>query len=138
MLAYTFGLRHAFDADHIAAIDNVTRKLMQEGKRPVAVGLLLLARPFDDRGRAVDRNRGYSYGASTEVRQPHQRRRRCRHAGFGVVPVRHRHCESSHSRIDLSNLSNSEERRQIRRGRPRSHAVQSAGSWGVSCVAFFT
>jgi high-affinity nickel-transport protein len=38
-LAYTFGLRHAFDADHIAAIDNVTRKLMQEGKRPVAVGL---------------------------------------------------------------------------------------------------
>jgi high-affinity nickel-transport protein len=39
MLAYAFGLRHAFDADHIAAIDNVTRKLMQEGKRPVAVGL---------------------------------------------------------------------------------------------------
>jgi nickel/cobalt transporter (NiCoT) family protein len=38
-LAYTFGLRHAVDADHIAAIDNVTRKLMQEGKRPVAVGL---------------------------------------------------------------------------------------------------
>ena len=37
-LAYTFGLRHAFDADHIAAIDNVTRKLIQEGKRPVAVG----------------------------------------------------------------------------------------------------
>lgn len=39
LLAYTFGLRHALDADHIAAIDNVTRKLMQEGKRPVAVGL---------------------------------------------------------------------------------------------------
>jgi len=38
-LAYTFGLRHAVDADHIAAIDNVTRKLMQQGKRPVAVGL---------------------------------------------------------------------------------------------------
>jgi nickel/cobalt transporter (NiCoT) family protein len=37
-LAYTFGLRHAFDADHIAAIDNVTRKLMQEGERPIAVG----------------------------------------------------------------------------------------------------
>src|SRR5580693_1507170 len=36
-LAYSFGLRHAVDADHIAAIDNVTRKLMQEGKRPVAV-----------------------------------------------------------------------------------------------------
>ena len=39
ILAYSFGLRHAFDADHIAAIDNVTRKLMQEGKRPIAVGL---------------------------------------------------------------------------------------------------
>ena len=37
-LAYTFGLRHAVDADHIAAIDNVTRKLMQGGKRPVSVG----------------------------------------------------------------------------------------------------
>jgi nickel/cobalt transporter (NiCoT) family protein len=38
VLAYTFGLRHAVDADHIAAIDNVTRKLMQDGQRPVAVG----------------------------------------------------------------------------------------------------
>lgn len=39
LLAYSFGLRHAFDADHIAAIDNVTRKLMNEGQRPVGVGL---------------------------------------------------------------------------------------------------
>ena len=38
-LAFAFGLRHAVDADHISAIDNATRKLMQEGKRPVAVGL---------------------------------------------------------------------------------------------------
>ncbi len=38
LLAYSFGLRHAVDADHIAAIDNVTRKLMQDGNRPVAVG----------------------------------------------------------------------------------------------------
>jgi high-affinity nickel-transport protein len=37
-LAYTFGLRHAVDADHISAIDNVTRKLMQEGQRPLLVG----------------------------------------------------------------------------------------------------
>jgi high-affinity nickel-transport protein len=36
--AYTLGLRHAFDADHISAIDNVTRKLMQEQQRPVGVG----------------------------------------------------------------------------------------------------
>jgi nickel/cobalt transporter (NiCoT) family protein len=39
MVAYGLGLRHAVDADHIAAIDNVTRKLMQEGKKPVTVGL---------------------------------------------------------------------------------------------------
>ncbi len=37
-LAYTFGLRHAFDADHISAIDNTTRKLLQDGRKPVGVG----------------------------------------------------------------------------------------------------
>ena len=38
MLAYTLGMRHAFDADHISAIDNTTRKLMSEGQRPLSVG----------------------------------------------------------------------------------------------------
>jgi len=38
-LAYTFGLRHAFDADHISAVDDTTRYLLQKGKRPLAVGL---------------------------------------------------------------------------------------------------
>jgi high-affinity nickel-transport protein len=38
LLAYTLGMRHAFDADHIAAIHNTTRKLMSEGKRPLSVG----------------------------------------------------------------------------------------------------
>lgn len=38
VIAYSFGLRHAVDADHIAAIDNVTRKLMQDGQRPAGVG----------------------------------------------------------------------------------------------------
>ena len=64
-LAYVLGLRHAVDPDHIAAIDNVTRKLMQEGKKPLTVGLFfalghstlicvavwliaLTARSFDD------------------------------------------------------------------------------------------
>jgi nickel/cobalt transporter (NiCoT) family protein len=37
-LAYTFGLRHAFDADHISAIDNTTRKMLQSGRKPVSVG----------------------------------------------------------------------------------------------------
>ena len=39
--AYTLGMRHAFDADHIAAIDNTTRKLMAEGQRPLSVGFWL-------------------------------------------------------------------------------------------------
>src|SRR5690242_14586977 len=38
VLAYTLGMRHAFDADHIAAIDNTTRNLVNEGKRPLSVG----------------------------------------------------------------------------------------------------
>src|SRR6201995_3854817 len=38
LTAYTLGMRHAFDADHIAAIDNTTRKLMAEGQRPLSVG----------------------------------------------------------------------------------------------------
>jgi len=38
LLAYVLGLRHAVDADHIAAIDNVVRKLMQDGKKPLSVG----------------------------------------------------------------------------------------------------
>src|SRR5437870_4809234 len=38
LTAYTLGLRHALDADHISAIDNTTRKLMAERKRPISVG----------------------------------------------------------------------------------------------------
>jgi high-affinity nickel-transport protein len=47
-IAYSFGLRHAVDADHISAIDNVTRKLMQHGKRPVAVGLARQQQPCEN------------------------------------------------------------------------------------------
>ncbi|HUW64177.1 MAG TPA: HoxN/HupN/NixA family nickel/cobalt transporter, partial [Spirochaetia bacterium] len=43
MLAYVFGLRHAADADHIAAIDNTTRKLINDGQRPVGVGFFFSA-----------------------------------------------------------------------------------------------
>jgi hypothetical protein len=48
LLAYSFGLRHAVDADHIAAIDNVTRKLMQDGKRPVRIGFFLALGEFNE------------------------------------------------------------------------------------------
>ena len=67
--AYTLGLRHAFDADHIGAIDNTTRKLMAEGQRPLSVGfffslghstiVFLLALPvLDRRARAERLGRG--------------------------------------------------------------------------------
>jgi nickel/cobalt transporter (NiCoT) family protein len=42
VLSYGLGIRHAMDADHIAAIENVTRKLMHEGQRPVGTGLFFL------------------------------------------------------------------------------------------------
>src|ERR1700689_4661887 len=45
ILAYTLGMRHAFDADHIAAIDNTTRKLIRTRKGPLAVGFFFSLRP---------------------------------------------------------------------------------------------
>ena len=66
--AYTLGLRHAFDADHISAIDNTTRKLMSEGKRPLSVGFWFSLGPLDDRVRArvpdLDRGARRSTGRS--------------------------------------------------------------------------
>ena len=46
LTAYMLGVRHAFDADHIASIDNTTRKLVGEGKSSVSAGLLVLPRPL--------------------------------------------------------------------------------------------
>ena len=51
ILAYTLGMRHAFDADHIAAIDNTTRKLVQDGKRPLSVGFFFSLGPLHHRVR---------------------------------------------------------------------------------------
>ena len=86
-LAYTFGLRHACDADHIAAIDNVTRKLMQEGKRPVAVGF------FFSLGHStivVALSVAIAITATavqSKFDNSHKHRRDCRHFGLGLVPV---------------------------------------------------
>ena len=62
LTAYLFGLRHAFDADHIAAIDNTTRKLLRAGEAVDGRGLLLLARPLDRRllARRRPRPRGHA------------------------------------------------------------------------------
>ena len=86
-LAYSFGLRHAVDADHIAAIDNVTRKLMQEGKRPLAIGF------FFSLGHStvvVLAPIGVAATASAfkdELEEFHSDRRHHRHLGLGGLPA---------------------------------------------------
>ncbi len=95
LTAYTLGLRHAFDADHIAAIDNTTRKLMTEGKRPLSVGfffslghstvVFVLAFLFAIGVTRAERAR------STQRRlDAAQRHEPGRHRRLGHVPVRDR------------------------------------------------
>ena len=86
-LAYSFGLRHAVDADHIAAIDNITRKLMQQGKRPVTTGLFFslghsTVVVLASIGGGGDRDRLQG----PDGRHPCGRRRD-RHAGLGGFPA---------------------------------------------------
>ena len=85
--AYTLGLRHAFDADHISAIDNTTRKLMSEGKRPLSVGFWFSLGHSSRRVRAGNRTdvRGEGDHRPDQRRQldgrdvrRHHRHRRCR------------------------------------------------------------
>ena len=62
VLAYTLGLRHAFDADHISAVDDTTRYLLQKGKRPLGVGFFFvqgqrLIRPTPNPSRKREGNK---------------------------------------------------------------------------------
>ena len=75
--AYTLGMRHAFDADHIAAIDNTTRKLMADGKRPVSVGFWFALGHSTIVVVAGRRHRGRRRTSSTRDRRQLQRRTRC-------------------------------------------------------------
>ena len=68
LTAYTLGLRHAFDADHIAAIDNTTRKLMADGQRPLSVGFFFSS-PWHDRLRARGAVRRRGQGAQRRRRE---------------------------------------------------------------------
>ena len=99
--AYTLGLRHAFDADHISAIDNTTRKLMNERRErrgveaPAQRRVLLLARALDDRRRDRSRPRHRRKGGLRRRLQqrlgPRAVRRDLRHRRLGVVPLPDRH-----------------------------------------------
>jgi hypothetical protein len=121
LLAYGFGLRHAVDADHIAAIDNVTRKLMQEGKRPVTVGFFFAlghSTVVIRRRRGRDRN-----GAERTLRPVQVDRRVHRHAGVGGVPVRDCDRQPAHLALGLADLPPCEGRRPLR-GRRLRHPAQ--------------
>ena len=116
-LAYSFGLRHAVDADHIAAIDNVTRKLMQEGKRPVAAGFYF---SLGHSTVVVLASVGVAVTAAA-VQGPAggfpDHRGRDRHLDIGRLPAPHRDHQRGHAGQRLSGVPPRQERRGGRRRR---------------------
>ena len=124
-LAYSFGLRHALDADHIAAIDNVTRKLMQQGERPIAVGLY-----FSLGHSTIVVVLSIAIAISTAALQTRfetsqSRRSVAWDVRFVAVPVRHRLRQRTGADLDLSDVQRREERGAFYRGRPQSRSVKS-------------
>ena len=116
-LAYSFGLRHAVDADHIAAIDNVTRKLMQEGKRPVGVGFMfslghstiVVLGSIAIAWTALTLAASHGCGAGNRGSR--------RHPGVHLFSVWDCGREYSRSAIHLPNLHQGSRGRAVRRGR---------------------
>ncbi len=109
LLAYTFGLRHAVDADHIAAIDNVTRKLMQQGKRPVAVGFFFSLGHSTIVFRFVGRHRPDFRCDQGPVQFLSSHRRNDRNWRFRFLSAGHRLRQHHHPHLGLSapfNMSN--------------------------------
>ncbi len=113
LTAYLFGLRHAFDADHIAAIDNTTRKLLAEGKRPVGVGF------FFSLGHSTivfTLVMALALGARTVnsgIPALHEYGELHRRLGLGHVPVDHRHPEPDRARRHPADLPRDEDRRRM-------------------------
>ena len=108
-LAYSLGLRHAFDADHISAIDNTTRKLMQDGRRPLSIGYWFSLGPFDDRGhdrrRHGSRREGGLWGGRQRPLSPRAVREHLRHRRLGRVSLSHSLAQHSDSQEYLRRLS---------------------------------
>ena len=126
-LAYTLGLRHAFDADHISAIDNTTRKLMSEGKRPLSIGFwfsLGHSTIVVAIGVAIVLAEKTVYGALSHNKlEPRAVRRDLRHDRLGDVPVPDRHAECRDPRRRLPRVPRDAPRR-LRRDRARAPAQQ--------------
>jgi high-affinity nickel-transport protein len=98
--AYTLGMRHAFDADHIAAIDNTTRKLMSEGQRPLSVGFWFsLGHSSIVFGLTLLLSLGVKALANpvaTTTPNAARRHRPDRYERLGHVPLRHRRHQPRH------------------------------------------
>ena len=90
LLAYTFGLRHAVDADHISAIDNVTRKLMQAGKKPVSVGFFFSLGHSTIVVALSRRDRLRGDGRARIAAGSRKHRRRDRNVDLRALPLRDR------------------------------------------------
>ena len=125
--AYTLGMRHAFDADHIAAIDNTTRKLMADGRRPLSVGFwfslghstvvfvlcfllgigvrTLAGQVADDSSRAAAAHRPDRYGGLRRLPVPDRgpQPRRPGRGGQGVPPDAHRRVRRGRRSSSTSN-----------------------------------
>jgi len=110
LLAYVLGLRHAVDADHIATIDNVVRKLMQDGKRPLAVGLFFSLGHSLSIAVAVAAIAAAAF--ALQIHRQHRRHRRVR-----VLPADDRRHQPRHPAQRLAKLSQSAPRRGCRRRR---------------------
>ena len=92
-VAYMFGLRHAFDADHIAAIDDTVRFMLQKGQQAARRRLLLLAGPFDDRAGLRSPSPSPPGGRETGLPRAEEPRRHHRRGRIRHLPVAHRHPE---------------------------------------------
>ena len=129
-LAYGFGLRHAVDADHISAIDNTTRKLMQEGKRPVGVGFFFslghstIVISAVRRAGPLDGLRAEAHAA---VAGP---RRHRRHARLRPVPVCHRLHQPDRAVEPVQDLPRHPARRKTREDQHMGDMLDQRGLLG--------
>ena len=120
ILALTLGMRHAFDADHIAAIDNTTRKLMAEGKRPLSVGFFFslghstvvfaLSILLNFGIRSLDKQVSNGGSGLHNVTGDH------RDVGVGDLPLSDRRTEHRHPRLHRPGLPRSAAGQVRRRG----------------------
>ena len=121
IVAYVFGLRHGVDADHIAAIDNTTRKLMQEGKRPYHGWHVVLFGSFNSSCGPDNRVDIGNKSRRNQHTCPSKHWRHLRHAGFRKFPLDYRLHKRRHRDRYLQDFPNPKTR-QTQPGRTRQPA----------------